>query len=151
MLAVTNFLDRCVGSWLSDRRYIYLIPETKRTNMLVSLSVEKTSDSEPGYSISWNNYGESDNQTMDIVVGEDGNLYRSRGYATTQPTCSFTDLKDDNELVLKTEYQSNLGDRFVESIKFLGPEDLYRVRQTYAYKDNNLYLVGQYLERRVIS
>jgi len=136
------FLDRSVGRWKSARRYLF---GRKRTSKeYVTEFVIESTDID-NYRITWS--GETEG-VMELFL--DGNkLSRSRSYfdENNNETYQTMTLIDSDCVVFETAYD---GTRYREEIRFLG-DDL-RLRQTVGWdqESNDITLVGQYFEERVV-
>lgn len=163
---IRNYLETSAGNWHSQRRYHYLTTgkieevESKlsidflnwEAQELINLATNFTKDngSNPiflcGAILSWDsvNTQKQNISSGKITLGATENhLYRNQGYATQLPVKSDYTV-DIHQLKMVSNYNNTL---FIETIKLLSEN--HRSRQTEAYKDNQLVLVGQYLETRL--
>ena len=70
-------------------------------------------------------------------------LYRNIGYMTPDPTYSEVTMIDNDTILFKTEYD---GMTFREEIRLINEN--VRLRQTLGWKRDNVFLAGQYYEKR---
>lgn len=133
------WFDRCVGSWVSHRRYL-MGPNKKLDNLITNFDIVKRADDE--WAVLWNS--ERNEGEMGIVL--DGNIIkRSRNYFEGE-NGSMTKLECvDNDTVVF--YSSYGGMDYREEIRFIN-EDKFRLRQTVGCKEgtDNVIVVGQYWE-----
>ena len=137
-LMTSEWMDRCVGRWVSHRRYLYG-KDRKVDNLVTEFSTDVTDD---GWVVLWQS--DRNEGRMELTVEGDW-LHRSCGYYTKEPTSSRIERVDIDTLVFYSEYS---GMKFREEIRFL-MMDQYRLRQTVGYKDGELIICGQYFEERV--
>ena len=135
------FMDRSVGRWVSLRRYLF---GRNRTSGEYSTEfvIEHLED-DYDYRITWSGKTEGE---MDVtLVGNQ--LKRSRSYFSEEETYQTMAKIDPDAVVFYTAYD---GTRYREEIRFL--DDNTRLRQTVGWNQetNDIELVGQYFEERVI-
>ena len=159
----TEFFERSVGRWTSQRRY-YTLQNGETQEVLSELKVEFLDAHHPdlvalakmheldqaiicGVRSSWeSNYISPSRKqaTGSTVFGIQGNiLYRDRGFATSKPVFATYELRDRNTMQLHTEYG---GSAFDEELKLVG--NSYRTRQTIISRAGQEIMIGQYLETR---
>ena len=134
------WLDRSLGNpWVSDRRYLYFKPgkDPHSVELTTRFGVEKIAPDV--WEVTWT--GQT-NGKMQLEL--EGNvLHRDIGYFTSEPTDSVLEMVDEDTVVFRTSYG---GVDYREEVRFLG-DDL-RLRQTVGHKEGELFLAGQYVERR---
>ena len=138
-----QWFGRTVGDWTSQRRYIFNLKTKKPTNLTTDFTILESSIDEWDYTVTW--VGQTKG-TMHLKL-EDGQLHRSVGYFTEEPTSSLLHKVDQDTIALYTKYD---GMRFREEIRLLHSDNL-RLRQTIGYnlKTGEPTLVGQYTEERI--
>jgi len=162
---IRDYLETSAGNWHSQRRYYYLTTgkieevESKlsidflnwEAQELLDLATNFTKDngSNPiflcGAILSWDSVNAQGHNLSSgkITLGATKNhLYRNQGYATQAPVKSDYTV-DIHQLKMVSNYNSTV---YIETIKLLSEN--HRSRQTEAYKNDQLVLVGQYLETR---
>ena len=135
------FMDRSVGRWVSLRRYLFGRNRT-RGEYSTEFVIEHLED-DYDYRIIWSGKTEGE---MDVtLVGNQ--LKRSRSYFSEEETYQTMAKIDPDAVVFYTAYD---GTRYREEIRFL--DDNTRLRQTVGWNQetNDIELVGQYFEERVI-
>lgn len=163
---ITDFLQSSQGWWYSRRRYHYLTGDGSTQDISSNLSITYLeggtdelhtlsrmfldSDAAPeficGAILTWDSV---DSECMPvssgrIVMGATAEqLYRDHGYATRSSVISDYTVCGP-QLVLSSSYGGN---SYLETIRLLDAE--HRTRQTEAYRNGNLTMVGQYMEQRV--
>jgi len=151
---VASFMDRSLGSWLSNRIYRYFDRDgkiTKEQNITTNLTVLSPQPYEYEIKYSSSN-GEKivSKGSLDFVISfvtKNGEviLKRTNAYLRDEPTVSRVEFTDDYDRITTiTEYD---GKKFVENIRFAN--DFIRIRDNTGYDENGLYLVGQYFETKV--
>lgn len=139
----SEWFDRTVGKWSSNRRYIYL-KNNKIENIDTVFIIRKNDDGM--YTLGWNsaiqNKEVSEGLMHVAIVGD--RLMRSCGYMTEKETVCHIKMIDQNTILLETEYD---GMQFREEIRLL--DDDTRLRQTVGMKNGKRFLVGQYYETRI--
>jgi len=155
------------GLWHSQRRYYTLNPEVATQEVVSLITVQVLAANSPqlielaqlhkldepeafvgGSFVTW----ESDYtgkirkpSTGSTIFGiRDGQLYRDRGFATTNPVTANFSIINPQTLTLRTEYQGSV---FEEELKLIGTS--YRTRQTIISRAGQEIMIGQYLETRV--
>ena len=135
------FMDRSVGRWVSLRRYLF---GRNRTSGEYSTEfvIEHLED-DCDYRVTWSGKTEG---VMDLYLDRNM-LKRSRSYFSDEETCQTMYKVDADTMVFYTAYD---GTRYREEIRFL--DDNTRLRQTVGWNQetNDVELVGQYFEERVI-
>ena len=133
-----TWMNRCVGQWVSHRRYLYGKDRTV-DNLITKFNTDFTDD---GWVVEWG----SDRNTGRMELTLDGDmLHRSRGYYNDTPTSSKLEKVDIDTVVFHSAYD---GMKFREEIRFIH-HDTARLRQTVGYKDDKLIICGQYFEERL--
>lgn len=141
-----EWFSRCLGSWISHRRYLYgnnPTPHNLVTEFSITEAEPETGDS---FTIRWTG---KTNGTMTVVIrGEE--LLRSRNYfGATEDDGNSSNIQmiDKDTICLTTSYG---GSSYREEIRLL-ENDSIRLRQTIGIsnKDNTPTLIGQYSEKRV--
>ncbi len=146
MSTIRSWFVRSSGQWTSNRRYFY---EASGRNQLVrsELSIEMRPSLERDFAVQldWTSSGDLESQGSMLCEYDqaDGLLYRNIGYMTEAPTVSRVSRVDADTLVFDTEYD---GLKFREEIRLV--EDNVRLRQTLGWKRNEIFLAGEYFERR---
>jgi hypothetical protein len=165
-----DFFLRSVGEWRSQRRYYTLTSEqTQEVESLITVKFLKPDSQEllklaqkhelaedfrfsSGALVTWeSHYLHSASRKKpnlgSTLFGIKGNcMYRDRGFSTSKPVTAEFLMRDANTLCLKTSYN---GCSFEEEIKLVG--DLYRTRQTIICREGEEQMIGQYLEKRILS
>ena len=150
----TPWFDRCIGDWVSHRRYLYYGHRTTPSIQNIrTFFTTSPGESENTYKITWESklLGPSGEPVrkgstglMHLTLRGDV-LQRDIGYFTTEPTVCQLEMLDDDTTVFKTSYS---GQTFREEIRFSDPD--HRLRQTVGHhEDTTLALVGQYFEARL--
>lgn len=146
MSNVKDWFERSKGQWFSNRRYFY---ESSGKVQLVdsdfTVDVRESKDKEFTVEIIWDSKGDVESKgSMICEFDENKNLlYRNIGYMTKDPTFSFVSMIDDDTILFRTEYDDMV---FREEIRMI--DDNHRLRQTLGWKNNTVFLAGQYYERR---
>ncbi|MEA5569865.1 phycobiliprotein lyase [Calothrix sp. UHCC 0171] len=165
---VESFFRETEGNWRSERRYYTLksgeVEEVisdiaiafleKGSTELVQLAqkheLADTSALVCGSQVSWiSNYSKPGRKpvTGSTVFGVRENiLFRDRGFATSKPVAAEYFMRELKTMHLHTEYG---GSTYEEEIKLIGSN--YRTRQTIISRAGEEIMIGQYLERRVMS
>ena len=135
-----QFLRRTVGSWSSERRYLFA-PAFKPVNMTTEFTI--TENNLGKFIVDWS--GQTAGQMVLTLDGD--TLHRSRDYFGDGANSSTIEIIDRDCLVLRTSYD---GMRFREEVRLL-EEDMFRLRQTVGYdlKTGQLRIAGQYIEIRI--
>lgn len=159
---VENWFDRCVGTFVSYRRYLYLsssstglsadpVSQGIRTEFITGKQADRC------YFISWESQHEDGTPasagTMNIrLVGDrisGFSIERDRTYFDESITNSLSKLSmvDRDTMVFNSVYGGN---HYREEIRFLSGDDI-RLRQTVGFSARNhkARLVGQYFEQRI--
>jgi len=140
-MTALQFLRRTVGSWSSERRYLFA-PKFKPVNMTTEFTI---SEGERGnlFVVDWT--GKTEGQMVLTLEGD--LLHRSRDYFGDGANSSKVEVIDEDCIVMRTEYD---GTRFREEVRMI-EADMFRLRQTVGYSvdTGQLVLAGQYFERRV--
>ncbi len=164
---ITEFFRESVGKWSSERRF-YTLPdgEIKEFESAIAVKfleagcdellrlaqIHGLSNGENlicGTQVTW----ESTNVTSkkqsqgSTLFGSLGNrLYRNFGYDTSQPVTAEYYLPNAKTLCLRTEYNDCV---FEEELKFIGEK--YRTRQTVKTCAGQQIMIGQALEKRILT
>lgn len=139
-----EWFRRTTGRWTSSRRYLYNLKTKKPTNLTTEFTIRACLQGDWDFSVEWTGQTEG---TMNLkLIGNE--LHRDIGYFTTDPTVSTISVIDTDAIVLSTSYS---GMNFREEIRLLN-DDKLRLRQTVGYdeKTNEVRIVGQYFEERVL-
>ncbi|OKH17010.1 phycobiliprotein lyase [[Limnothrix rosea] IAM M-220] len=166
---VTEFLQRSVGKWHSQRRYYTLnstndpvleadsqlevfFLEGDRPELLELAKKHGLTQPIPfscGAKIVWEstytNVQRKPLQGETLFGIQDNKMYRDRGFSTPRPIVATFAIPSPEVLHLATAYD---GAAFEEEIKFIGQG--HRTRQTIISKAGQEVMVGQYLETRVL-
>ena len=136
------FLDRSCGRWISHRRYLF---GKKLTSGEYVTEFDISPIEGSSYKIAWS--GKTDGE-MDVTV-EGNKLLRSRSYFDADDDSGYQEMHwiDPDAVVFYTAYD---GTSFREEVRFLDNDT--RLRQTVGrdQETNDVTLVGQYYERRVV-
>lgn len=166
---VTEFFQQSAGQWNSQRRYYTLNPDVATQEVESNIKIEflQADCSELqnlaqlhrlkpdisfvcGTYVTWeSNYTGKIRKpsTGSTIFGALGNiLYRDRGFATSDPVSAIYQFTNPQTMTLRTEYSGSV---FEEEIKLIGQQ--YRTRQTIISRAGQEQMIGQYLEKRVIS
>ncbi len=148
------WFDRCIGSWVSQRRYLFLKPDGTfaqgdyETHFEISKHVwtdgkENHNVESDGYKVVWT--GKTEGEMVLFPRGAE--MHRSRGYFSDEPTTSCLTMVDVDTVAFDTSYS---GQRFREEVRLID-EDRYRLRQTVGFDLDSgaMTLCGQYLETRL--
>ena len=165
---ISAFLQRCVGSWRSQRRYYtfnssknpileaesyldIIFLEGDRPALQDLAQRHQLAGSNPftcGAQVTWHsNYTNVQRKPMDghTIFGiKDDKMYRDRGFSTPKPVVATFQMPKAKILHFTTSYG---GSTFEEEIKFVS--DLHRTRQTIITKAGEESMIGQYLETRI--
>ena len=133
-----SWMNRCLGTWISYRRYLFG-PKLKSGEYTTDFNITSTGLNQ--YKISW--VGKTEGE-MDLVL-QGNTLQRSRGYFTDLETYQTMSFIDEDTIVFHTSYD---GETYREEIRFL--DDNTRLRQTVGRDDitGEYTLFGQYVEKR---
>ena len=142
MSEFSPFMDRSCGRWISYRRYLFGQKLTSG-EYVTEFDISPIEDS--SYKIVWT--GKTDGE-MDVTIY--GNkLLRSRSYFNADDDQGYQEMYwiDADTVVFYTAYD---GTKFREEIRFLDND--HRLRQTVGrdQETNDVTLVGQYFEKRVV-
>ena len=159
MTTLNEWFQRAEGDWKSDRRYLYagkdkFKPQMIYTDLSVRIDItdaEKEAipdDYNQGYvRLVWDSVLEdgkpSSSGEMQCGYGN-GKFYRSQGYMTDSATICDTSFIDDDTVVFHTSYDSWI---FREEIRLID-DDRARLRQTVAWRNGDVKLVGQFCAYR---
>ena len=139
-MTALQFLRRTVGTWNSERRYLFA-PKLTPVNMTTRFTIE---EGEYGrFKVIW-----AGNTSGEMELHLEGDLlHRSRDYFGDGANSSEVQVVDEDCIVMRTEYD---GCRFREEVRLI-EHDFYRLRQTVGYnlKTGQLTLCGQYFESRL--
>lgn len=149
----TDWFQRTLGEWRSERRYIYFFEGKEPTNQLITTYFGVDNPQGDLYTIDWESHVHKDGKILDAamkghmdlrLVGDE--LHRDRGYFTDNETHQRLNRIDEDTVVFTTAYD---GQSFREEIRFIG--DTIRLRQTVGFSeaDGRLLLSGQYTETRL--
>ena len=139
-MTALQFVRRSVGSWTSQRRYLFA-PALKPANMVTDFTMSELPHGK--FQIDW-----TGNTTGQMILTLEGDLlHRSRDYFGDGANSSKVEVIDNDCIVMRTQYD---GTRFREEVRMI-EEDCFRLRQTVGYnlKTGQLALVGQYFETRI--
>lgn len=149
------WFDRCLGNWVSHRRYLYYgnrdLPTIQNIRTFFTTDPGENANT---YRITWESKilgpdGEpirkGSTGVMNLTLLGD-RLSRDIGYYSKEPTICDLEMLDDDTTVFRTRYN---GQSFREEIRFSSPD--HRLRQTVGSydEDESLALVGQYFEVRL--
>lgn len=139
-MSALPFLRRTVGSWTSERRYLFA-PKFKPVNMTTEFTIEEGEYSR--FKVVWD--GQTSG-TMELYLDGDV-LHRSRDYFGDGANSSKVEVVDRDCIVMRTEYD---GCRFREEVR-LHENDFFRHRYTIGFniKTGLLALQGSYWETRL--
>lgn len=153
-----QWFDRCVGNWVSYRRYLYFNPKSDREPFSQNIRTEFVTgkNADRSYFVSWESVDVVDHSptssgTMNFLL--EGNVFsgyriiRDRAYFEETETVTRLHYIDIDALSFHSAYGGNT---YREEIRFL-PGDNVRLRQTVSTPTNgdSLGLSGQYTELRV--
>ena len=136
----TDWFNRRVGQWTSQRRYLYIGAKTTVKQVDTAFEVAAKGDS---YVISWDSGEDGEGEMAVTPVGNE--LFRDSGYFSDEPTTSVLQYVDDDTIVMTTRYG---GGEYREEIRLLY-NDTVALRQTVGRRGDKIVLVGQYFERKV--
>ncbi len=165
---IAEFFQLSSGQWHSQRRY-YTLPdgETKEMVSLITsrflqqgcselkqlASLHELNDTDVmscGAFVSWEStesVSERKQSKGSTLFGVRGTtLYRDRGFATSKPVTAEYYFTNPKTLCLRTEYN---GSAFEEEFKLIGSN--YRTRQTIISHAGEQQMIGQYLEKRLLT
>ena len=136
------FMERSCGRWISHRRYLF---GKKLTSGEYVTEFDISPVEGSTFTIAWS--GKTDGE-MDVTV-EGNKLLRSRSYFNSDDDSGYQEMYwiDADTVVFHTAYD---GTRFREEIRFLDNDT--RLRQTVGrdQETNDVTLVGQYYETRIV-
>lgn len=137
--AIDYWFQRRVGSWVSERRYLFNPAEPKPVNMTTKFNVSKKASK---VVVDWT--GQTSG-TMDLVINGT-TLERSRDYFGSGSHDSTMSMIDEDTLLLHTHYDGTI---FREEIRLL-KSDRIALRQTIGFSDttSETLIIGQYAESR---
>lgn len=163
---ISQFFQRSVGQWRSERRY-YTLPDGDVKEMVSLITIRFLDAGCPelvhlaqlhelgdriwltcGAEVTWDTQEsesgrrKSRGHTLFGVAGE--TLYRDRGFATPKPVTADFYFPNPETMCLRTEYNEST---FEEELKLIGQQ--YRTRQTIISRAGEQQMIGQYLERRI--
>jgi hypothetical protein len=164
-----EFFQQSVGQWQSRRRYYTLNKETEPQEVESLINIEFLAQSRSelielaklhqldnlqaligGTKVTWeSNYTDKIRQPSSgsSVFGVwENQLYRDRGFATSQPIVATYYFTNPQTMCLRTEYNGSI---FEEEIKLIAKS--YRTRQTIISRAGQELMIGQYLEKRLES
>ncbi len=165
---MTEFFRNSVGWWSSERRY-YTLPDGKIQEMVSNISIAFLEagctklrelarlhglDNETlmvcGAEVTWDSQnsilGKQMSQGTTMFGVAAGIMYRDRGFATSKPVTATYNFANSETLCLRTEYDGSV---FEEEIRLVGSR--YRTRQTVISRAGEQQMIGQYLEKRIVS
>ena len=139
-MTALQFLRRTVGSWSSERRYLFA-PALKPVNMTTEFTISEGNHGK--FIVDWT--GKTEGQMILTLDGD--TLHRSRDYFGDGANSSKIQVIDQDCIVLRTSYD---GMRFREEVRMI-EEDCFRLRQTVGYdlETGQLRIAGQYIETRL--
>lgn len=134
-----NWLKRSCGKWRSERRYLF--SDAGKSVCYTTHMVISSGDSDNEFTIEWT--GKTQGK-MEVALN--GNrLERSRDYFGDEAHDSEVEMVDKDTICFNTSYG---GLSYREEIRLLC-QDRYRLRQTFATKDDGSFgIAGQYCEFR---
>ena len=138
MVDNTQWFKRCVGSWSSQRRYIYG-NSSEPDNITTYFSMTQTADD--SFCLAWGS--DRNSGEMNFVIDGDV-VHRDIGYYSSAPTDSQMETIDEDTIVFHTTYG---GITYREEIRLL-LDDNVRLRQTIGTRNGKVNVVGQYYEVR---
>lgn len=143
MTTLKDWFNRTVGSWTSERRYLFNLGTKKPTSLTTEFTIAPQSAGDFDFLVDWEGQTEG---KMNLKV-LDSEIHRDIGYFTEEPTVSKVSLIDDDTIVMSTSYD---GMTFREEIRLLY-NDTVRLRQTTGTNDRtgDVTIVGQYFEQRL--
>jgi hypothetical protein len=163
---ISDFFQRSVGEWRSERRYFtlpdgkvqeveslitihYLAQGCEELRSLAALhSLENETLMTCGAAVAWDSKNSILGKEMSkgsTIFGIGGEvMYRDRGFATSKPVTAAFSFSNLETLALRTEYQGSV---FEEELKLIGSK--YRTRQTIISRFGEQQMIGQYLEKRL--
>ena len=151
----TQWFDRCLGSWVSHRRYLYFsgsVREPMNQGIRTEFVTGKRAESD--YFVSWESMHDdgtpSSSGTMNFII--EGNRFtghrivRDRAYFSDTTTVTRLEFIDKDTLAFFSAYGGN---HYREEIRFLSGDDI-RLRQTIGFSDRDMKhrICGQYMELR---
>ena len=160
------FFQQSVGNWQSRRRY-YTLANNETQEVVSDITIQFLAGDRDelielgerhrltvpmlfGAKVIWESSYITPTRKPSVgstVFGIRGDvMYRDRGFATPKPVTAQYRFTGDRTMVLRTEYN---GSAFEEELKLIG--DNYRTRQTIISRAGEEIMIGQYLEKRVMS
>ena len=135
-----TWLDRRVGSWTSQRRYLFNLETKKPVDMVTEFQINKVGSLR--WQVVWSGQTEG---IMELNL-EGDLLHRSRDYFGSGSHASRLSMIDKDTLLLHTSYD---GLTFREEIRLL--KNRYALRQTVGFSDEtgDATIMGQYAEFRL--
>lgn len=166
--AIVAFFRQSAGHWRSERRY-YTLPDGETKEMVSIITVRYLEPGSPelihlaklhhledetilicGTEVSWESTdsvtGRKQSRGKTLFGALGNQLYRDRGFATTEPVTADFHFSNPQTLCLHTEYKGSV---FEEELKLVGQQ--YRTRQTIISRAGEQQMIGQYLEKRLPS
>jgi hypothetical protein len=164
-LKAAEFFRLSAGTWRSERRY-YTLPDGETKEMVSFITIRflergcpelqqlaQMHDLEPdvllcGAEVDWDSKdsvsGKKQSKGLTVFGVLGTNLYRDRGFATSQPVTAEYYFTNPQTMCLRTEYNGSV---FEEELKLIGQN--YRTRQTIISRAGEQQMIGQYLEKRI--
>jgi CpeS-like protein len=163
---ISEFFQRSVGEWRSERRY-FALPDGKVQEVESLITIEYLAQGcqelrelaqlhglvdeavmTCGAAVTWDSKNSilgKDMSKGSTLFGIEGLvMYRDRGFATPKPITATFALSNPETLALRTEYQGSV---FEEEVKLIGTK--YRTRQTIISRSGEQQMIGQYIEKRL--
>jgi CpeS-like protein len=163
---ISEFFQRSVGAWRSERRY-FTLPDGAVQEVESLITVEYLAQGCPelrelarlhglvdeavmtcGAAVTWDSKNSILGKEMakgSTLFGIQGDvMYRDRGFATPKPITATFSFSNPETLALRTEYQGSV---FEEEVKLIGTK--YRTRQTIISRSGEQMMIGQYIEKRI--
>jgi len=139
-MTARSFLRRSIGSWTSQRRYLYA-PKLEPVNLTTNFTI--TEDEHGRFTIDWK--GQTSGEMVLTLEGD--TLHRSRDYFGKDANSSKVQVIDEDCVVMRTSYN---GWRFREEVRLL-EDDFFRHRFTVGFdlKTGKMVLQGSYWETRL--
>lgn len=140
-MSFAPWFSRCVGKWVSHRRYL-MGPQKSVDNLVTEFDIVERGEDE--WAVLWSS--ERNEGEMGIIL-EGDTIKRSRNYfGNGEGTITKLERVDDDTVVFLSSYG---GMDYREEIRFLDGNK-YRLRQTVGYKEgtDKVLVIGQYWEER---
>ena len=141
-MSFESWFERSVGDWVSHRRYLHG-KHREIDSVSVHFSIERVLTervSECVFKLVW--CSERNGGEMEFCLEGDV-VWRSRGYYGNSEVKTRMERVDEDCVVFWSEYG---GQSYREEIRYV---EGGRLRQTVAYRDGVVIMVGQYWEERI--